>query len=252
MALHAALAKVRDAPFSLDAIRSADALTKAAGQDGGPHAVRLLFAAIADDDDQLLAIAALHALGAVFDDGAGGGAVGTVVRPAAVRARARRVGAGVADTAAGRGGQAGLRVAAGGFAAVINQRALRRWAHGSPDHIALALEGALQARDDAAGRAVGCRAGSGAPGVHPALADLETLVAAFPAPRRGLPVALSVGRLHRVKGMATVVKAWASDPGAPGSLQPADRRRRPRSAVRRRAGPACRHRCGCRREPFRC
>ena len=34
-------------------------------------------------------------------------------------------------------------VAAGGFATVINQRALRRWAQISPDHIALALEGAL-------------------------------------------------------------------------------------------------------------
>ena len=33
-----------------------------------------------------------------------------------------------------------------------------------------------------------------------------------PQHRRGLPLALSVGRLHRVKGMATVVEAWASDP----------------------------------------
>ena len=47
---------------------------------------------------------------------------------------------------------------------------------------------------------------------HPALADLESLVAALPAHRRGLPLALSVGRLHRVKGMATVVEAWAADP----------------------------------------
>ncbi len=44
-------------------------------------------------------------------------------------------------------------VAAGGFATVINQRALRRWAQISPDHIALALEGALLAQDDPAARA---------------------------------------------------------------------------------------------------
>ena len=44
-------------------------------------------------------------------------------------------------------------VAAGGFATVINQRALRRWAQTSPDHIALALEGALLSLDDPAGRA---------------------------------------------------------------------------------------------------
>jgi glycosyltransferase involved in cell wall biosynthesis len=48
--------------------------------------------------------------------------------------------------------------------------------------------------------------------VHPALAELESLVAALPATRQGLPIALSVGRLHRVKGMATVVEAWAADP----------------------------------------
>ena len=42
MALLAALAKVRDAPFLLDAIRATDALTAAAGQDGGPHAVKVL------------------------------------------------------------------------------------------------------------------------------------------------------------------------------------------------------------------
>ncbi|HEV2796743.1 MAG TPA: glycosyltransferase [Nocardioides sp.] len=50
----------------------------------------------------------------------------------------------------------------------------------------------------------------GAPG--PALAELEALVAALPAARRGLPLVISVGRLHRVKGMATLVEAWAGDP----------------------------------------
>jgi glycosyltransferase involved in cell wall biosynthesis len=49
----------------------------------------------------------------------------------------------------------------------------------------------------------------GMPG--PALAELDGLVAALPEPRRGLPVVISVGRLHRVKGMATLVEAWASD-----------------------------------------
>ena len=76
MALLAALAKVRDAPFLLDAIRAADGLTAAAGQDGGPHAVKVLTRVVDDlvegrDDDQVIAIAAVHALGAVFDDGAG-------------------------------------------------------------------------------------------------------------------------------------------------------------------------------------
>ncbi len=153
MALQAALAKVMDAPFILDAMRAADALTLAAGHDGGPHAVRVLTSAIADDGDQVTAIAAVHALGAVFDDGAADVLSDLLSdrRPFlrehaawALGSRAPRL-----DTV----GRLVSGVAGGGFATVINQRALRRWAQLSPDHIALALEGALVSRDDAAGRA---------------------------------------------------------------------------------------------------
>lgn len=152
MAVKSALAKVRDAPFLLDAIRAADALTDAAGRDGGPHAVKLLSAAINERDDQLIAIAAVHALGAVFDDGAGAVLSDLLsddhlyLREHAAWAlgsRAPRLDA-VGRLVSG--------VAAGGFATVINQRALRRWAQTSPDHIALALEGALLAQENPAGR----------------------------------------------------------------------------------------------------
>jgi glycosyltransferase involved in cell wall biosynthesis len=44
------------------------------------------------------------------------------------------------------------------------------------------------------------------------LADLRRGVEAMPESRRGLPVILSVGRLHRVKGMDRVTAAWRSDP----------------------------------------
>jgi glycosyltransferase involved in cell wall biosynthesis len=50
-------------------------------------------------------------------------------------------------------------------------------------------------------------------GTHPALTELAALVDALPADRRGLPMVMTVGRLHRVKGMATVVEAWAGEPG---------------------------------------
>jgi glycosyltransferase involved in cell wall biosynthesis/HEAT repeat protein len=43
-------------------------------------------------------------------------------------------------------------------------------------------------------------------------AELSALVAALPAHRQGLPLVVSVGRLHRVKGMTTLVRAWAGDP----------------------------------------
>ena len=70
-------------------------------------------------------------------------------------------------------------------------------------------------------------------------------IAGLPEHRRGLPLALSVGRLHRVKGMATVVEAWASDPAlrdrcnlliVGGDLDaPVGRRARAARAHRRRA-----------------
>lgn len=46
----------------------------------------------------------------------------------------------------------------------------------------------------------------------PPLAELRALVEALPPERRALPLIVSVGRFHRVKGMATVVEAWAGGP----------------------------------------
>jgi glycosyltransferase involved in cell wall biosynthesis len=43
----------------------------------------------------------------------------------------------------------------------------------------------------------------------PPLAELGALLETLPPERRGLPLLVSVGRLHRVKGMATIVEAWA-------------------------------------------
>jgi len=54
--------------------------------------------------------------------------------------------------------------------------------------------------------------GGGRADTAAALADLDTLLAALPDERRDLPLAITVGRLHRVKGMATLVETWASDP----------------------------------------
>lgn len=64
------------------------------------------------------------------------------------------------------------------------------------------IDGALA---DAAAHARG-----GEPG--PALAELRTLVEGLAPERRGLPLVVSVGRLHRVKGMAALVEAWARGP----------------------------------------
>ncbi|MEX5254970.1 glycosyltransferase [Kocuria arenosa] len=47
--------------------------------------------------------------------------------------------------------------------------------------------------------------------VGPQLDELDTVLAALPAARRGLPLVVTVGRLHRVKGTAALVEAWARD-----------------------------------------
>ena len=109
MALQSALAKVRDAPFLLDAIRASDALTDAAGHDGGPHAVKVLAAAIDEPDDQLIAIAAVHALGRGVRRRRRCSVVRSAVRPPALPAGTRRLGARVADPAAGRRRPVGRR-----------------------------------------------------------------------------------------------------------------------------------------------
>lgn len=45
-----------------------------------------------------------------------------------------------------------------------------------------------------------------------AVRELRDLVASLPSERQGLPLIVSVGRFHRVKGMATIVEAWARGP----------------------------------------
>jgi glycosyltransferase involved in cell wall biosynthesis len=45
-----------------------------------------------------------------------------------------------------------------------------------------------------------------------AFVELDELLAALPDERRGLPLVISVGRLARVKGMASLAHVWAADP----------------------------------------
>ncbi|WP_396599515.1 glycosyltransferase [Frigoribacterium sp. R86507] len=56
----------------------------------------------------------------------------------------------------------------------------------------------------------------------PPLAELRALLETLPPERRGLPLLVSVGRLHRVKGMATIVEAWAGADAADADAAGAD------------------------------
>lgn len=64
----------------------------------------------------------------------------------------------------------------------------------------------LRVIDEAVREAQGCAAGEPA---SDALAELRGLLEELPGERRDLPVLISVGRFHRVKGMASIVEAWA-------------------------------------------
>jgi glycosyltransferase involved in cell wall biosynthesis len=59
---------------------------------------------------------------------------------------------------------------------------------------------------------------TGLPGrAAPVIDDLRRKIAALPPERHGLPLAVSVGRMHEVKGMARLVEAFAADPDLAGS-----------------------------------
>lgn len=67
--------------------------------------------------------------------------------------------------------------------------------------------------DEAAEQVEAFRAGkTPTTAVTRALDDLAELLDGLPPARRGLPLIISVGRMDRVKGMGTLVEAWAGDP----------------------------------------
>jgi len=142
LSLRRTLDEVQQAPFVVDVLRSGDRLAAAAGGEAGPEPVRLL-AAVIHDDDELTAVAAVHALARVFDDGADAVLSELLSHPRAflrehaswaLKARLPRL------DAIGR--LVGV-VVSGGFSGVLAQRTLARWAASAPGQVALAIEGAL-------------------------------------------------------------------------------------------------------------
>ena len=151
LSLRRALDEVQQAPFVVDVLRSGDRLAAAAGGEGGPESVRLL-AAVIHERDELTAVAAVHALARVFDDGADAVLSELLSHPRpflrehaswALKARLPRL------DAIGR--LVGV-VVSGGFSGVLAQRTLARWAASAPEQVALALEGALAGTADPAVR----------------------------------------------------------------------------------------------------
>ena len=79
-----------------------------------------------------------------------------------------------------------------------------------PERHSIVPEGIDLGVVDRAGLEAEDHAGGGKP--TEAVQELRDLVASLPRERRGLPLIVSVGRFHRVKGMATIVEAWARGP----------------------------------------
>jgi glycosyltransferase involved in cell wall biosynthesis len=142
LSLRHTLDEVQQAPLVVDVLRSADRLAVAAGGEGGPEPVRLL-AEVIHEDDELTAVAAVHALARVLDDGADAVLSELLSHPRAflrehaswaLEARLPRL------DAIGR--LVGV-VVGGGFSGVLAQRTLARWAASAPGQVALTIEDAL-------------------------------------------------------------------------------------------------------------
>ncbi|KJC64541.1 glycosyltransferase [Agreia bicolorata] len=145
MELTAALDRLRRTDFLLDVIGAADDLALTASRAGGRQAVGILRRAIDDEQNQLVAIAAVHALGRVFDDEADD-ALSELL--SSDRAFLREHAAWAFGSRLPRLDAVSRLVACvvqAGFTGMLAQRTLQQWAVSAPDHVALALEGALVA-----------------------------------------------------------------------------------------------------------
>lgn len=142
MGIQTSLDAVRGAHRLVDSMRLADELAFEASRDGGVRTIRVLTGAL-NSPDQLVAIAATHALAQIFDAQADAALSRLLsddrafMREHAAWALAERIPR--ADTI---GRLIGI-VAGGEFVGMLAQRTLERWAAATPDHIAVGIEGAL-------------------------------------------------------------------------------------------------------------
>ena len=67
------------------------------------------------------------------------------------------------------------------------------------------------AEGDTAATVTGASVARVSPIATRAFDELDALLRSLPRARRGLPLAITVGRLHQVKGMATLVEVWAGN-----------------------------------------
>ena len=142
MGIQTSLDELRQTTHIVDAMRVADELAFVASRNGGIRTVRIL-AATLDGDDQLTAIAAVHALAQVFDDEADD-VLSSLLSSDRAYLREHAAWAFSArlpryDTVARLIGL----VVDGGFSGMLAQRTLQQWASSAPDQVTIGLESAL-------------------------------------------------------------------------------------------------------------
>lgn len=142
MGILTSLDAVRDTDRIVEAMRRADDLAFEANREPGLRTLRLLAGAV-HGEDQVVAIAGVHALGQVVDDDADRVLTGLLSEEQGfLREHAAWVlGARIPHVDA-IGRLIGM-VVGGGFGGMIAQRSLEQWAVTAPEHVAVGLEGAL-------------------------------------------------------------------------------------------------------------
>jgi len=149
--IQTSLDELRQTTHIVDAMRVADELAFVASRNGGIRTVRVLAATI-DGDDQLTAIAAVHALAQVFDDEADD-VLSSLLSSDRAYLREHAAWAFSArlpryDTIARLLGL----VVDGGFSGMLAQRTLQQWASSAPDQVSIGLESALVGVSDTKAR----------------------------------------------------------------------------------------------------
>ena len=142
MGIQTSLDAVAQSERLIDAMRLADDLAFEANRDGGTRTIRVLSNAL-DTDDSLVAIAATHALGQVFDEQVDVVLSGLLSDD---RRYLREHGAWALGARLPRYDTIGrliALVADGGFSGMLAQRTLEQWSSSASAHVAIGLEGAL-------------------------------------------------------------------------------------------------------------
>lgn len=206
MGVQTALDAVRAAPGVVDAMRLADDLAFEAGRDRGVRTLRVLASALAGED-QVAAIAAVHALAEVFDEQAARMLSGLLSddRPTIREHAAWALGSGLPRPDA-MGRLIGL-VAAGGFTGMLAQRTLEQWSMMASETLAVSLEAALLGIHEPAPRA--------------RLVETLGLVRPDVATRALLRIAADAGEHDEVRIAA--VSALGQRRGEPGVVEPLER-----------------------------